>query len=338
MRTNFSNEERLCFYNAILYLDGESEFVTVDKSNDTLTYNDAKIESEEKISGIPSDEELTRSLILLNLIKNYNHKPERIKIEDRFEIGGRRSDRARAIETDIIIKNEQGEVDIVCEVKRVHDYKGVDDTSIKKQLFKPYSGIVKYNSAKYLFFLSVDVPLSRNQFPLNCIGIDTSISSSYAEWTEQGRTPHLVDIVQFDEEPVIQDVFVKRSGIGENLQENYKDLNDSFGIDILRRTWSNLWDYIWGGTLEDNKKFENFNKVLLAKIYDERKTKRGTAYQFQRKFRGNVPQTNEELANDVDLLYRRAFLEYLSRDKNIELKDAKGIDFSEFPPHLIRFC
>ena len=116
------------------------------------------------------------------------------------------------------------------------------------------------------------------------------------------------------------------------------DLDDNFGIDILRRTWSNLWDYIWGGTLEDNKKFENFNKVLLAKIYDERKTKRGTAYQFQRKFKGDVPQTDVELANDVDLLYRRAFLEYLSKDKNIELKDAKGIDFKEFSPHLVSKC
>ena len=93
-----------------------------------------------------------------------------------------------------------------------------------------------------------------------------------------------------------------------------------------------------GGTLEDNKKFENFNKVLLAKIYDERKTKIGTAYQFQRKFIRNVPQTDEELASAIDLLYRRAFLEYLSKDKEIELKDVTGIDFNEFPPRLISKC
>ena len=77
---------------------------------------------------------------------------------------------------------------------------------------------------------------------------------------------------------------------------------------------------------------------MLAKIFDERKTKTGTAYQFQRKFKGNIGQTDEELASDVDLLYRRAFLEYLSKDKDIELKDIKGIDFNEFPPHLISKC
>ena len=337
-KLKFSNEERLCFYNAILHLDSEKEFVIVDKDNDVLAYNHMKIKSEEKISGRPTDEELTRCLILLNLIKNYGYKPEKIEIENTFSIGGRRDEAARAIETDIIIKNEQETIEMICEVKRIHDYKGVDDSSIRKQLFDPHNNIVKYNSAKYLFYLSLDVPLSKDQFPLNCIGIDTNVSKTYDEWTKQGRTPHLVDIVQSNEKPVVQDIFIKLSGEEKNLQKQFKDLNDNFGIDTLRRIWRILWDHIWSGTLEDNKKFENFNKVLLAKIYDERKTKKGTAYQFQRKFKGSVAQSDEEISNDVDLLYRRAFREYLSKDKNIELKDVKGIDFKEFPSHLISKC
>ena len=338
MQSRFSDEERGYFYDAILYLDSKNEFVSVDKDSNTLTYNEGKIESEEKISGIPTDEELTRCLILLNLIKHYGYEPERIKIEDSFRIGGKNPDGARAVETDIIIKNKQEEIDIICEVKRIHEYNGVDDQSIKNQLFHPYENIIKYNSARYLFFLSLDVPLRRDQFPLNCIGIDTSVSKTYTLWTQQGRMPHLVDVVKPDEQPIIHDIFVKRSGDEENLQRNYKDLNGHFEIGVLRRTWKILWDYIWDGKLEDNKKFENFNKVLLAKIFDERKTKTGTAYQFQRKFKGTVGQTDRELASDVDLLYRKAFLEYLSKDKDIELKDIKGIDFNEFPPHLISKC
>lgn len=338
MRTNFSDEERMCFYDAILYLDGVREFVTVDKDNNTLAYNRKTIESEEKISGVPTDEELTRCLILLNLIKHYDYESERIKIEDSVRIGGIKSGGVRAVQTDIIIKNKQGEIDIICEVKRIHKYNGVGDLSIKDQLFTPYKELTKYNSAKYLFYLSMDVPLSKDQFPLKCIGIDTSISKTYAAWTQQGRTPHLVDIIHPGEQPVIGDVFVKLSGDEENLQKNYKDLEGNFGVGVIKHTWKILWDHIWGGTLEDNKKFENFNKVLLAKIYDERKTKIGTAYQFQRRFTRNVPQTDEELARDIDLLYRRAFLEYLSKDKGIGLKDVKGIDFNEFPPDLISKC
>ncbi|MEG4330463.1 N-6 DNA methylase [Microcoleus sp. AT9_A2] len=336
--TKFSEQERLCFYSAILHLDSDKEFVIVDKDKDILTYNLKNINSGEKISGKPTDEELTRCLILLNLIKNYGYNPESMEIEDRFSIGGRREEKSRGVETDIIIKNKQGHIEIICEVKRIHNYKGVDDDSIKKQLFHLYNNLTKYNSAKYLFYLSLDIPLSKDQFPLKCIGIDTKLSPTYDEWREKGKTPHLVDIVKPDEKPVIQNIFVKLTGEEENIQKQFKDLNDNFGIDELRRIWRNLWDEIWSGTLEDNKKFENFNKVLLAKIYDERKTTKGTAYQFQRKFKLSVPQTEEEIANDVDLLYRRAFREYLSKDKSMELKDVKGIDLKEFPPHLISKC
>ena len=217
MTTKFSKDERICFYDAILHLDSEGEFVTVDKDNNTLTYNKNTIESERRISGVPTDEELTRCLILLNLIKHCGYESERIKIEDTVRIGGRNPSGAKAVRTDIIIKNKQGKIDIICEVKRLHEYNGIGDTSIKDQLFTPYESLSKYDSARYLYYLSLDVPLSKDQFPLKCIGIDTSISKTYTEWTQQGRTPHLLDIVRPDEQPVIRNVFVKLSGSEENL-------------------------------------------------------------------------------------------------------------------------
>ena len=77
---------------------------------------------------------------------------------------------------------------------------------------------------------------------------------------------------------------------------------------------------------------------MLAKIYDERKTNLGAPYSFQRKYSGDKPQSDEELANNIDLLYRRAFREYLSKDKSIELFSIKGIDFKEFSHSLIAKC
>src|SRR5437016_5048529 len=106
-KMNFTQEERECFYNAIVDLDDEGVFVLIDKEADTLSYTD-KITSGERISGRPSDEELTRCLILLNLINRYRYEPSQIEIENRFNIGGRREEGARAVETDIIIKNNTG--------------------------------------------------------------------------------------------------------------------------------------------------------------------------------------------------------------------------------------
>lgn len=336
-RDKFTDEERIAFYNAIAHLDPKKDFVIYDKEADTLSYTN-KIKSHEKISGRPGDEEITRALILLHLVQSYGHNPETIEIENTFSIGGRRDEGARAVETDICIKNDKGEIEILCEVKRIQNYLGTDDSSIKKQLFDPFENVVKYSKAKYLFHLAVDVPLNKEHFPINCIGIDTSISKTYKEWDKQGRSPHFIDLITSGEKPKAREVFVKLAGDEENLDKKIKDLNDDFGIDQIKRSWRQLWDYIWGGTLEDNKKFENFNKVLLAKIYDERKTNLGTPYGFQRKFIGGKPQSEKELANNIDLLYRRAFREYLSKDKSIELFSIKGIDFKEFSPYLVSKC
>lgn len=333
----FSDEERIAFYNAIANLDPKKIYVEYDKEEDTLSYTD-EIKSYEAISGKPSDEEITRALIILRLIITYGHKSTNIEIENTFTIGGRRDEGARAVETDICIKNESGDIEILCEVKRIQDYGGTDDSSIRKQLFEPFQGVVKYSKAKYLFHLSVDIPINKEHFPLNCIGIDTQISQSYKEWDKQGRTPHFIDLITSGETPKANEVYVKLAGDEENLNKKIRDLNDNFGIDQIKRTWIQLWNFIWGGTLEDNKKFENFNKILLAKIYDERKTNLGTPYSFQRKVIGNKPVSDEELANDIDLLYRRAFREYLSKDKSIEIFNIKGIDLKEFSPYLISKC
>jgi type I restriction enzyme M protein len=336
-KEHFSGEERQAFYNAIGALDPKKEFVLSDRENDTLSYTD-KIKCYEKISGKPTDEELTRALIILQLIKSYNYPSKSIEIENTFSIGGRREEGARAVQMDICVKNKKQEIEILCEVKRIKDYGGTDDSSIKKQLFYPFENIVKYHTAKFLFHLSVDVPINKSHFPLNCIGIDTRQAPTYKEWEKQGRTPHYLDIIKSEEQPEPKSIYVKLGGKEKGLDGKYKDLNDKFSIDQIRRIWSRLWDEIWGGTLEDNKKFENFNKVLLSKIYDERKTKIGAPYVFQRKFKGGKAQTDTDLANDIDLLYRKAYREYLSKDKLIELNSIKSIDFKEFSIHLVSKC
>lgn len=336
-KIKFTDDERIAFYNAISYLDPSKTYVNYDKDEDILSYS-SNITSHEKISGKPSDEELTRALIILHLINTYGYDSSLIEIENTFSIGGRREEGARAVETDICIKNSSGEIEILCEVKRIQDFLGTDDSSIKKQLFDPFENVVIFNKSKYLFHLSVDVPLEKDHFPISCVGIDTSISKTYKDWENQGRSPHFIDFLYNGQKSKLQEVYVKLQGDEENLDKKISDLNDNFGIDQIKRSWRNLWEYIWGGTLEDNKKFENFNKVLLAKIYDERKTNLGTPYSFQRKVIGGKPQNDVELANNIDLLYRRAFREYLSKDKSIELFNIKGIDFKEFSPYLVSKC
>ena len=163
-RDKFTEQERKAFYNAILYLDPDNALVLPDVESDTLSYNTKKIICHETIGGRPTDEELTRALIILNLIKNYNYECSNIEIENSFNIGGHSDLKARAVETDICIKNKNGDIDVLCEVKRIHKYGGTDDKTIKKQLFDPFENIVKYSKANYLFHLSVDIPLNKGLY------------------------------------------------------------------------------------------------------------------------------------------------------------------------------
>ncbi len=337
MKIGFTKDERIAFYDAVTELDKTSVYINADKNMDTLSYT-KKIKTHENISGRPNDEELTRALIILQLIYLYNYSAKAIEIENSFHIGGHNKLPARAVETDICIKNNKGEIELLFEVKRLQDYDGTDDSCIEDQLFYPHNTIVKFNKVKYLFHVTVDVPLVKNAFPLQCIGIDTSISKTYKEWSDKGKVPHLLDIVSSGEKPILEEVYVKLEDSSIKGNKKFKDLDDNFEISTLKRKWRILWDYIWGGKLDDNKKFENFNKVLLAKIYDERKTKLGASYRFQRKFVGNELQSDESIAHDVDLLYKKAFREYLSKDKDIELFKIKGIDFKEFSPSLVSKC
>lgn len=109
-RDAFTKEEREYFYDAIVFLDTEKKYVIYDKENDTLSYNSNTIKSHENISGKPTDEELTRALILLNIIINYGYDHELIEIENTFTIGGHNQTRARAVETDICIKDSAGKI------------------------------------------------------------------------------------------------------------------------------------------------------------------------------------------------------------------------------------
>jgi type I restriction enzyme M protein len=117
-----------------------------------------------------------------------------------------------------------------------------------------------------------------------------------------------------------------------------KDLDSEFDVKRLRKSWTSIWNHIWGGTVEDNAKFENFNKLILAKIYDERNATKGEAYRFQTRTVAGKLQTADQVALDIDLLYRRAFSTYITRDQNAALSEIHGIDFSKLSPNVILQC
>lgn len=331
-----SSAERKCYYRAIKEIDSKSEYVICDETSDVLSYT-GKVRVNEKICGRPTDEELTRALIVVNLILRYEYPADTLILEDEVEYSGRRIT-TKAFQNDIAILNDDRKTyRTLIEVKRITDYLGASDPLIYSQLFHPRETFSKYATVKELYYVSCDIPLVSGSFPLVCIGIDMEKIRSYEKWEAAGKPAYFIDILVHGTSAVRIENYQKALTREKKKKEN-RDLNSNFTVDTLRRSWRNIWDAIWGGTLESNKQFENFNKILLAKIYDERKTVPGAYYMFQRKMRAGEPQSDEELGNEIDLLYRKAYAEYLGKSGRVDLSEIKGIDFEEFPHKLVAKC
>lgn len=336
-----TKDERSYYYKAIKYLDPENDYVICDEAADTLSYT-GLIDSP-NLTARPSDEELTRALIVVNLIINYGYKPEQLKLEatQGLTIPGRKLKKVSYIASyrnDIAIKSEDLSTwEKLIEVKRVTDYSDRNDPLIKTQLFDAVATFREFENVKELYYVTCDYPLTVDSFPLRCIGIDISKVKTYDEWANSGRPTYFIDIVE-NGKNAVKTTLYKKIQKGSKVEKGDKDLNCNFNDEAIRRAWKKIWDAIWGGTLESNNKFENFNKILLAKIYDERKTRNGSFYQFQRKIFAGKFQTDEQLAQDINLLYKKAYLEYFSKDANLDFKDIKGIDFDEFSPTLVATC
>ena len=335
-----TKNERSYYYKAIKNLDPKSTFIICDESADTLSYS--KLINSPNLTGRPTDEELTRALIVVNLIKNYNYKPEQLKLEATYGISipGRKHTTVSSAyyRNDIAIKSEDlSKYEKLIEVKRITDYLDRNDPLIKTQLFDAVETFRDFSNVKELYYVSCDYPLTVDSFPLRCIGIDSSKVKTYAEWKKKGKPTYFIDIVK-NGKKAVKTTLYKKIPEGTSIKKGDKDLDCNFNDEAIRRSWRKIWDAIWGGTLESNNKFENFNKILLAKIYDERKTRYGSFYQFQRKIAAGDLQTDKQLAQDIDLLYKKAYLEYFSKNADLDFKDIKGIDFDEFSPFLVATC
>lgn len=331
----FTANERIAFYNSIEYLDPDKTYINYNKEKDTLSYT-RKINTLENIIGTPTDEELTRALIVLRLITDYGYSCDKLVLEDAIERVGSKSSysKKKILETDICIKNDDGEYELIFEIKKIQDYNEEKDYSIECQLFNPFNEFSKYKKVKYLYYVTSDIPLSKEHNSIKSIGIDTTKTRTFSDWSNEGKIPHFTEIIKSNEEIKPSKIFIKQN----NSEDKTKDLNYQFGISEIKRLWKSLWDYIWGGSLEDNKKFENFNKILLAKLYDESKTPEGMPYTFQKMSSDSSVISNKDLSRNIDLLYRKAYIEYLSKDKEIELFSVKGIDFNEFSTELVAKC
>ncbi len=275
----------------------------------------------EKFSG---DEEIVRAFILSKLVNELGYNPENIEIEKQYDIGRPKVNKPRI---DIIVRDDKGDAFLYIELKSPQDYEKDKDEIIEKQLFNLASQEKgQGKNVKYLVLYTFE--LSESEIKDKCILIDYERFSSFDAWKE---------VRDF------ADKFPARYGKAQKepyIKGGKKDLETNFSHEQLDSLRKNLHNVLWGGGgTDDNDVFSSLVNIILAKIQDESEKKKGEKYDFQIfSFKdGESFETNEQLFERINELYRRALKQRLNIVDEGKLKKSFVIDENKFSLNKLKY-
>src|SRR3989344_8947720 len=126
----------------------------------------------------------------------------------------------------------------------------------------------------------------------------------------------------------------------QNVKGGTKDLDTSFTHEQLDGLRKNLHNVLWGGGgTDDNDVFSSLVNIILAKIQDESEKKKGEKYDFQiLSFKdGESFESNEQLFERINELYKRALRQRLNIVDETRLKKSYVIDENKFSLNKLKY-
>jgi len=274
---------------------------------------DKSIKSHREIKTISGDEEAVRSYLVTKLINELGYKKENIELEKEYDIGRPKVNKPRI---DVIVRDDKDNAFLYIEAKSPQDYEKNKDEVIEKQLFNLASQEQgQGKKVKYLVLYTVEIV--EDKIKDKCILIDYEKFLSFEEWK---------DVRNFTDE------LPERYGKAQKepyIKGGKKDLDTSFTYEQLDGIRKNLHNVLWGGGgADDNDIFSSLVNIILAKIQDEDEKEKGEKYDFQVfTFKdGESFESNEELFERINELYRRALKQKLNITNEAKLKKSYVID------------
>lgn len=281
---------------------------SIDVGKKKIKYN-TLIKSHRNIKEITGDEELVRAIVLTKLVNEYGYPIDRIELEKTYEIG-----RPKVItpRIDIIVKDTGGNAFLYIELKSPDEFEKDQDEIIEKQLFNLAGAELGLGKrVKYLVLMTCD--LTDESLGNKLIVIDYDKYHSFDEWKNER---YYADEIPVKYGRAIKTPYIK--GGKKDLKKDYTKEQ----IDSIRK---NLHNVLWGGGgTDDNEVFSSLVNIILAKIQDESEKRTGEKYDFQSfafsTDEGDAFETNEDLFNRINNLYRRALKErmYITEQNRID--------------------
>ena len=302
------------------------------KAVETYDFENKKVQYSNKIKGwkidkFRGDEEVVRAFILAKLVNELGYKPEKIELEKQYDIGRPKINKPRI---DIIVRDDKGNVFLYIELKSPSDYEKDKDEVIEKQLFNLASQEKgQGHRVKYLVLYTFE--LNQNEIKDKCILIDYEKFSSFDAWKE---------VRDF------ADKLPARYGKAQKepyIKNGQKDLETRFTHEQLDGLRKNLHNVLWGGGgTDDNDVFSSLVNIILAKIQDESEKQKGEKYDFQIfSFKdekdGKSFESNQELFDRINQLYRRALRQRLNIVDEARLGKSFIIDENKFSLNKFKY-
>ena len=296
-----------------------------DYINKKIKYNGIK--NADEIRVIRGDEEIVRAYLLTRLVNELGYNSENIEIEHEYTAGRPFTNTSRI---DIIVRDNNNDAFLFIELKSPVDYHLLDtDKYIEEQLFK-VSGMERQegHNVKYLVYYTFDI--INDQIKDECIIIDNEKYHVFSEWKEERNAT--------DELPERYGISKKKAYIkGSN-----KDLETNFSTKLLDKLQTDLHNVLWGGgSTDDNEIFSSLTNLILAKIEDEDITEDGQEYGFQCFVYDDngteVYESNQELFNRINTIYRKALKDRLNITDNNILEKSFVIDTNKFSANKLKY-
>lgn len=233
----------------------QKKYIQVSEDGKQIIY----LRHNNKKRNFANPEEHVQAETYLRLIFDYKYKPERIKMYEPVKMG------SETKEADIVVYNDDecAEPYILIECKR----QDVTEAEFQQAIEQAYS---------YAYALPNDVKY---------IWVTSGIKNEYFEVDKKknSRTTQ-PDIPQFGVKKLSNYKYVYNAEEIEakDGEQKYHDLT-TISQDELTRRFKQAHDALWGGgQLNPSEAFDELDKLIFCKIWDERKDRRaGEPYDFQ---------------------------------------------------------
>lgn len=290
--------------------------VRVNLPTATIKYTDEIVTS--RVINVFKDEELARGWLVSRLSNALGYRHDRIRLENVYVAGrGKKGTSENSVRIDVIVEHPDQTPFYFIEVKAPDKFES-DRSLIEQQLFA-VAALHRAKTTKtptYLVYFTVEefAGVLRDK----ALIIDYTKYSTYGEWAAAGM-------------PSVSDTLGSRYDRPTKIpytKDGARVLNSKFTPGEIKDLATSLHNILWGGgSTGDTEVFTSLVNIILAKIQDEYRTKKGEVYQFQ------VLESDlddpEKLYQRLNEVYRTALKEQLG--KKGKLLEQHIVNKEKFP-------